>query len=78
LDRHAESEGNGTGYVKVVRARVTVLGRVVYSCVRCGALFEATRPNRKYCDGCKVNHHNKRDIHRAAKKAGMPADIGGR
>ncbi len=51
--------------------------RVVYSCVRCGMPFEMTRPNRKYCDSCKSNHHNKRDLYRAGRQVGMPVDIDG-
>jgi len=46
----------------------------VYSCARCGAPFAATRPDRKYCDECKVNHHNKSDIARTTAPTRMTAD----
>lgn len=49
----------------------------MYSCARCGAPFEAAgprRPNRKYCDNCKVGHHNKRDMDRADARADMAGE----
>jgi hypothetical protein len=48
-------------------------GGFVYSCARCGAPFAATRSDRKYCDECKVNHHNKSDIDRTAARTRMSA-----